>query len=161
MKTLILFATRYGCTKRCAEMLAGKIRGKVEVRDLANDKKADIDNYELVIIGGSIMAGKMNKLVTRFVDDNLQKLLSKKVALFICCLQEGETAKEQFNNAFPKQLQDRAIGRGYFGGEVDFSKLNFFLKGLMKKILETDKSVSRISVKNIDAFALYVNNKGG
>jgi len=105
------------------------------------------------------MAGKMNKVVTRFVDGNLQELLTKKVALFICCLQQGDTAKEQFNNAFPQQLLDQALARGYFGGEVDFAKLNFFMKGLMKKILETDKNVSNVSPENIEGFAQSVNNK--
>jgi len=159
MKTLVLFASRYGCTEKCANMLAEKINGDVEVKDLVKNKKIGLDGYDLVIIGGSIMAGKMNKVVTRFVDGNLQELLTKKVALFICCLQQGDTAKEQFNNAFPQQLLDQALARGYFGGEVDFAKLNFFMKGLMKKILETDKNVSNVSPENIEGFAQSVNNK--
>jgi len=159
MKTLVLFASRYGCTEKCANMLAEKINGDVEVKDLVKNKKIGLDGYDLVIIGGSIMAGKMNKVVTRFVDGNLQELLTQKAALFICCLQQGDTAKEQFNNAFPQQLLDQALARGYFGGEVDFAKLNFFMKGLMKKILETDKNVSNVSPENIEGFAQSVNNK--
>jgi len=52
MKTLVLFASRYGCTEKCANMLAEKINGDVEVKDLVKNKKIGLDGYDLVIRGG-------------------------------------------------------------------------------------------------------------
>ncbi len=158
VKTLILYGTRYGSTQRYVHILAEKIAGEVTVENLGKNKNPDIKPYDVIIIGGPIMAGKMHSAVSRFVNVNLQKLLSKKTALFICCLHQGEKARQQLVDAFSPKLVEEAAGYQYFGGEVDFRKLNFFLKGLMRKVMKTEKNVSHISTENIEQLAQAVNH---
>lgn len=53
MKTLILYATKYGATEACARLLAQNLEGEVQI---INIKQADIDlrKYDRVILGSSI-----------------------------------------------------------------------------------------------------------
>ncbi|MGM0367764.1 MAG: flavodoxin domain-containing protein [Actinomycetota bacterium] len=156
MEKAILYATRYGCTEQCSNILAGYISGEVELKNLGKEN-VDVDKYDIVIIGGSISAGKINKEISSFCQNNLEALLNKKIGLFLCCLREGEEAEKQFRDAFPEQLIKKAVGVGYFGGRVSFKKLNFFFRKMMKKMLETDKDVSTIKEANIEEFANKIN----
>ena len=63
MKTLIAFATRFGGTEKCAKKHEKKLSNDVEVNNLKNNPKISIDKYDRVIIGGSIMMGKINSKV--------------------------------------------------------------------------------------------------
>ena len=156
MRKAILYATRYGCTEQCSNMLARLIFGEVELKHLGKEK-VDLNNYNIVIIGGSIIAGKINKEIKRLCNRNLDILLKKRIGLFLCCLSEGEEAEEQFRNAFPPELIKRAEAKGFFGAKVSFDKLNFFFKKIMKSMLKTDENISKIKEKNIEEFAKKIN----
>jgi len=159
MSTLILYATRYGCTEKCANQLSDKIKGQVEVKNLAKARDINLEPYNQVIIGGSIMAGKINKEVASYVNKNLNTLLGKKVGLFLCCLEHGKQAEKQMEEGFGAQLTERAIARGFFGGEIELRKLNFLLRQMIKKMLKTDQDVSRLSPENMDNFAVVLNKE--
>ncbi|MDZ7837852.1 MAG: flavodoxin domain-containing protein [Actinomycetota bacterium] len=115
MSTLILYATRYGCTEKCANQLSDKIKGQVEVKNLARSKDITMEPYSQIILGGSIMAGKINKEVAGYVKKNFRCLLNKKVGLFLCCLEHGKQAEKQMEAGFGTQLTERAIARGFSG----------------------------------------------
>ena len=42
----------------------------------------------------------------------------------MCCMEEGEKATNQFNEAFPDELIQHASATGIFGGEFNFEKMN-------------------------------------
>jgi menaquinone-dependent protoporphyrinogen oxidase len=66
---------------------------------------------------------------------------------------EGEKALEQFQNAFPEVIRNKAVAHGLFGGEFDFDKMNFMEKAIVKKVANVEHSVSKINYANIKAFA--------
>lgn len=39
---------------------------------------------------------------------------------------EEQKGKAELNNVFPEELLSKAVAKEYFGGEVIFSKMNFF-----------------------------------
>ena len=73
MKSLIIYTTRYGCTEKCTNMLSKKLAGDVKVKNLATDKNPDLTIYELIVIGGQIMAGKINSKVDSFVNSSCRQ----------------------------------------------------------------------------------------
>ena len=95
----------------------------------------------------------INKKVKSFIDKNLDVLLEKKLGLFLCCLFEGEKALDQFQTAFPETVRNKAITHGLFGGELDFEKMNFLEKAIVKKVANIEQSVSNINYSNIKSFA--------
>ncbi|MDW7651899.1 MAG: flavodoxin domain-containing protein [Bacillota bacterium] len=152
MKTLLVYASKHGCTEKCAKMLAEKLTGEIELVRLGKGKAPDPKMYDRIIIGGSIHVGKVQKEVLDFSAGHMEVLLQKKVGLFICCgdLTRVET---QMKDAFPEPLYSHAIAREHFGHAYDFKKMNFLERTAIKVIAKTSESVENILVGNLERFA--------
>jgi menaquinone-dependent protoporphyrinogen oxidase len=153
MSILIAYASKHGCTERCAEKLAQGFDEKVEVYNLKSGKPIDISKYDKVIIGSSVYVGKVQKEATEFCTNNLEALRNKKIGFFICGSQEGEALKQELDIAFPKELQRKAIAVECFGGAFTFNKMNFMEKTIVKVIAKTNKDSSNIKDDKINSFA--------
>jgi menaquinone-dependent protoporphyrinogen oxidase len=158
MKTLILYGTTYGCTEKCAFKLAKYMTDDVSVLNLEDNKEIDITDYEIVIIGGSIRLGRMNRSVSNFCRKYLNVLLQKDIGLFICCMNEIEQAKEYLEAGFPRELQNRANAKGYFGGELNLEEMTPFERSLLKNVINIDESISLIKEGSIKNFARIISN---
>lgn len=157
MSTLIAYASKYGFTKACAERLAKQLGEKVDMMDL-NSQRPDLALYDKVIVGGSIYAGRIRRPTARFCSENLNTLKEKKLGLFICGMADGNDAQKQLESSFPKELLSAAIAKESFGGEYDFSKMNFLERFIIKKISGSDKNQSRMMEENIARFADQIKN---
>jgi len=152
MKTLIVYASKHGCAKKAAEKLGEAFGDGTEVDDIRSITKIDITDFDRIIIGGSIHAGRIQKAVKNFNQKNLARLLEKQIGLYICCMEEGESADKEFSNAFPRQLIEHAVAKGFFGGEFNFEKMNFIERFIIKKIAKITESVSNVKEDNIIDF---------
>lgn len=152
MKTIIIFATKYGCTEKCSNMLANKLAGEIEVLNIKNSPVADLSEYDTIIIGGSIIAGKINSRLKRFYEDNMDLLLQKKTGLFVCAGME-ENAEEELKDNFPEKLIEHSTATGYFGYEFSLEKMNFAVRTLVKKMVKVNENISKISEESINKFA--------
>lgn len=157
MSILIAYGTKYGFTKKCAEILAKKLNEKADICDL-NVSNPNPAQYDIIIIGGSIYAGKIRKPVKRFCSENLDVLKSKKIGLFVCGLAEGDNALKQLKSVYPKELVSISIAKENFGGECNYNKMNFFERFIMKRITGSNKNQIKLDDKSIASFALQINN---
>lgn len=157
MNTLIVYASKYGCTEKCAELLSKELIGKVDIINLKQASNIDISKYEKIIIGGSIYIGKIQKEVKEFCSKNLDKLKEKRIGLFICGMQEGETINTEFNQNFNPELIKIADAKEHFGGEFIFDKMNFMEKIIVKKVSKVTSNKSNILENNIYKFAQVMN----
>lgn len=85
MKTLILYFTTDGQTKKIADKLAEQISHDVEVislQDQAVDFAEKLANANQIVIGASIRYGHFNPLVYQFVAEHQVVLNQKKSAFF-------------------------------------------------------------------------------
>ncbi len=161
MPTLILYATKYGATRTVAERLAALLPGKAELFDLsAGAAEPDLAPYDTVVVGTSVYMSKPRKEVKRFCEKNESVLLSKKLGLFLCCIQDLEnTVETQLSVTFSKALRAHAVALGALGGRVEYDKLRGMDKPIMKMIAgslqkQTGKNVfDTISDDRIRQFA--------
>lgn len=162
MNALIVYDTKYGFTEKCVRALANKLYGKVNIIDIKHEVIKDISSYNTIIIGGPIYAGRLPKRLRRFLVDNTQILLDKKIGLFVVCSMAGANALKQLNDVFPEELCDKAIVKDCFGGQVDEDTVGFFYKLVIKMVLNADRSSTTrnngIISKNIERFANILNN---
>ena len=156
MKTLIVYATKYGCTKECAKMLAVKLIGEVQLHNLKQGIPA-IEGYEKVVVGGSVYIGQIGKEVTQFLKEKENELKSKELGLFIVCMREGELAEQQLSTVYPQELLKHAKVKGLFGGQFKFGKMSFMDKLITRVIAKTSEDVSNIHCENIKGFAETLN----
>ena len=82
MKTLIVYATKYGSTEKCAKLLSGKLSSEVKLCNLKLEKNIDLSKYDKVIIGTSVYMGRVRKEINEFFISNSNELITKKVRDF-------------------------------------------------------------------------------
>lgn len=153
MKTLIIYMSTHGCTKQVVHELAEQLNGEVTIKNLKEDKNPDFQNYDRVIIGGSIHAGQIQRKIREYCEAHLENLGRKQLGLFICCMYEGDQAFQQLENAFPEKLHQYAKSEAILGGEFNFEKMRFFEKLIVRKIAKVEKTVSKIDHEAIQSFA--------
>lgn len=150
MKTLIVYASFHGTTEKVAQMIASKL-GDATLLNLKKSGPIDLTGYQQVLIGGSIHAGRIQRVITEFCQRNLIQLLKIRLGLFICAMNEPAYERE-FELAFPELLRNHAISKKVMGGEFVFERMNFIEKLLIRKIAGVSQSVSKIDEEAINQF---------
>ncbi len=128
MKTVVVYKSMSGFTKKYAEWIAQELRA-----DLLEAKKIDIDKllkYEIIIYGGSLHAGGISGV--NIIKNNLNKLRDKNIIIFATGASppRESTICEVMDSNFSLEEQ-KQIQFYYFRGGFDFNKLNFTNKILM------------------------------
>jgi menaquinone-dependent protoporphyrinogen oxidase len=149
MKTAIIYATTHGTAEKVAQRIQAELGvSSSQLFNLKASKIIDLSQFEQVVIGGSIHAGQVQSRVRDFCKRNMVDLLQKRVALFICAINEPEFETE-LNSAFPELLRKHAISRKVVGGEFLLEKMNFFERLIVKKVSGVSQTVSKIDENKI------------
>ena len=135
MKTMILFGSTYGYTQECATKLAKDLGGEVLLVNNAKDKIPSLDDYDTILIGGSIYMGQIQKKIKEYCISNKEVLKNKNLGFFIS---SGipENFDANIKNAFPESLLKSALSIENFGGELRTEKMKVthkLLTAMMKK----------------------------
>lgn len=154
MNTLIVFCTSHGTTEKAVQLLSEKLEGNVTQINLKKGKVLNLNDYDSVIIGGSIHVGNVQGKLKKFIKQNQDQLLLKKLGLFLCCMRTGEMAIEQFNHAFPESLRGISSANGLFGGEFLISKMNFIERKIVQKVEGTTVDKYQLNEDEINSFAI-------
>lgn len=157
MSIIIVFQSKHGCTEKAAWELQKHIDQDIYIHDLSKSKKINLHKADMVILGASIHAGKIQTRMKSLMEKKQDQLLEKPLAIYLCCMETGDKAKQQFENNFPKALREHATVTGLFGGEFNFDKMNFFEKSIVKKITGVHESVSNFDESKIERFSKEVN----
>ena len=161
MKNLIIYSTTYGYTKDCVEYLASKLKGETSVVNIAKDKEPDINEFDNIIIGGSVYVGKVNKRLVSFVSNNIDKITGKRVALFLSC-GSIDVFEKLLISIFPKSIVDIAIAKECFGGELRTNKMKFSHRLITNMISKASEKEGKPPIEkltnNIDLLAKKIND---
>lgn len=149
MKTLLVYASKSGCTEKCAGLVAEKLDGEVVVAKLGKDNVPPPGEFDAVVIGTFIRVGQGAKPVTEFLRQHMDTLLQKKVALFLCCANPA-AVEAQMKNAFPEPLYSHAAAREHLGFAYNFHKMNFIERKMIQVIAKTKENTENINLENIE-----------
>jgi len=152
MKVLLIYMSKHGCTERAANILKEKIAG-LTLCNLKHENVPSLQGFDAVIIGGSIHAGRMQGALVKFGQQHQQELLTKRLGLFLCCMDEGEKGWLQFNNAFSEELCAAAKVKSLFGGAFFIEKMNFLERFIVKKVAGVTEGVCKLNEQEIRNFA--------
>lgn len=153
MRTLIAYRTKYGTAAACARILLEKIGGDTVLADLADVRDVNVREYDVVLVGGSIYAGKVQRTVVSFCERNRPALLQRRVGIFLCCLYQGENALVQLQSAFPDWLLAHAFARALPGGEIHYDKLTLLDRLLVRGLQHPPGDLSRMNPPALDELA--------
>jgi menaquinone-dependent protoporphyrinogen IX oxidase len=90
MSTLIVYGSRRGSTRACAELIQQTLGDAAALADVSR-KIPDLAAYDRVVIGANAFASRLNKRVMRFVRKHLSELIRKEVHLFVCSGSKNES----------------------------------------------------------------------
>ena len=134
MKTIVVYRSKTGYTKRYAEWIAQELNCDIKENASLND----IKDYDIIICGGGLYAGGHNggKLILK----NYDKLKDKKLVMFAVGACPGED--KDIIPLWERLLKDKKddIYHFYLRGGFDYSRLNAadkLLMNMLKKRLES------------------------
>jgi len=154
MKTLILYTTKYGCAEKAAAILKTKLAGEVSMANIKKERIPELEQYDAIVLGGSIYMGNIQKEMKEYAAANLSTLLKKKVGLFICAGSPDLNAREkELEASFPSELFNHAAGKEVLGGEITYEKLSFLERTIMKAVKGDKNSTSDLSQEKIEELA--------
>jgi len=139
MNTLIAYSTTLGCTEQCASKLKDDLGNGVEMVRISRRRRYNLEQYDTIIIGGSIHEGMIQRSVYKFCENNLEVLLKLQVGLFVCCMDPDANEQELIDRAFPEKLVKHALSSGFFGGELNIKKMNLLQKIMTRKAARLQK----------------------
>ncbi|MFC1891816.1 flavodoxin domain-containing protein [Thermodesulfobacteriota bacterium] len=139
-KVLVAYASLCGSTGGVAEAIGEvfcKKGASVDVRLLENVK--DLNQYRAAVIGSSVQSSSWRSEAIDFVKAN-QKILSRiPVAYFLTCLalykdnSKNRSLARSYMNPVLEAVPDvHPVDTGHFAGVLDYSKLNFIFRVVMK-----------------------------
>ena len=87
MKTLIIYSSKTGITKKCAALLAANIGADSCDLFEISENIPEISDYECVVVGSYIRMGVIDKKISAYLQKHKEELFGTKFGLFICsCL---------------------------------------------------------------------------
>ncbi len=150
MKTLIVYGTKHGTTKKIVDILKAKIQGDVKIYDAKKVFEGDINDYDVIIIGSSVYIGKISKELKSFVESNLKSILTKKIGVFLV---SGDTKEiESYYQNFPEEVLKKASAKGYFGYSYNGTGYNLMEKMILKMIAKNITTREKFEEENMNDF---------
>jgi len=151
MKTIILYATKYGAAAAIARQIAEQIDGAI-VYDLKLDGTPPLAGFDCVIVGSSVYAGMMRKEAKSFLSQHADVLREKKLGLFISGLDESRET-EMFRSNVPSDVLQAAKTAKFLGGIFDPQKAGFLERTAMKAITKQSEYKNTIDSDKVRQFA--------
>lgn len=152
MRTLIIYATKNGATKKIAELLAASLGAEVTLQDIGEGPTTSAFEYDCVVLGSPLTAGMIRKEIKQFAANNADTLKEKRLGLYVSGLQ-GDGEAKYFEENFPAELLEAARAKAFLGGIFDPDKCGFVARKIIKTIAKLESYTSTIDEEKIRQFA--------
>jgi len=149
MKTLVLYATKYGAAGEIAQKIADCL-GDATTFNLKEQSAPNLADFEHIVIGSGIYAGAIRKEAKAFINKNLAQLCEKTRGVFLVGFAEEADA---FEKNFPPQLLQNVKAKAYLQGIFDPKKANAAERLIIKATMKQSEYINKIDDQKIKDFA--------
>jgi len=157
-KTLIIYFSKYGTTKKYAEWIAEELSG--DICSINDFKQDTLNNYNTIILGSGLYAGKIEGMNV-FIK-NYETLKNKKLVLFTCGLADYSKAenKNSIYKRIEKELPEEIIKKlkiFYLRGGISYKNLSLkhrIMMWMLKK-MTLKNNISKLSDEAKDFIETY------
>lgn len=150
MKTLILYATKYGAAKEIAQKIANNMEGAT-LHNLKEKNFPNLDTFDCIILGSSLYAGSVRKEFKAFVAENVGLLNQKKLGVFFSGM-GSDSVDKIFNDNSPLHSLEKLVAKDNLGGVYDPQKVNKMERFIYKMATKQSEYQSTIDDAKITAF---------
>lgn len=148
--TLILYATKYGAAREAAQRLSDQLGGAA-IHDLKAGSVPGLEDFDTVILGSAIYAGSIRKEARTFLAAQKFELAQKRLGFYLCGISKDE--RTYLKDNFPKELLEKAVATGLFGGKFDPEKANGLERLIMKAVAKQAGFIDTLDDEKIKQFA--------
>lgn len=141
MKTLILYYSKHGVTKKVARLIHSQVKGST--LSLISDFKGDLNDFEDIYLGSPTYMGKLNKDFLQFVQKNKETLLTKNVKVFVVGMEPDKFDTLLINNFDEESRTNFSIK--HVGGGYNFNSMNFIERFIVKKYAKVTSSEEHLN----------------
>ena len=140
MKCIVTYSSKYGSAKKYAKWIGEAL--SCEVKDIKSVRSDMLQNYDVIIHGGSLYAGGvsgMKQLVKLY-----PSIRDKKLILFTCGLADPTSPQNVMHidkgiaNTVPKDMYNN-MKQFHFRGGIDYSRLSLIHRAMMWMLCQTMK----------------------
>lgn len=134
MKTVVIFNSKTGFTKRYAEWIS--TAAETDLMELSVAKKKDLTVYDAIIFGGWACAGSISRL--NWFKDNMDRWANKKLIIF--CVGASPLENPEIGPALRQNFteeQFKKVSVFYCPGGLNYEKMSTSSKLMMKLFLKT------------------------
>jgi len=142
MKAAVIYATKYGSTQEIAQGIGAGLGEEAEV--LSVQETREIADYELLVLGSPLYAGRLLPEMIDFLEQEQEKLLTKKIAIFLVCGDPGSVLVQGIDAGGQAYLQEIA---DFLGGKILAREA--FLGRMSKEQLAEDDQALLADFSNI------------
>lgn len=137
MKTIVIYTSQTGFTKRYAEWIAEA--AGADCLELSAAKKKDFTAYEAIIFGGWACAGNISKI--SWLKGNIDNWADKKLIAFFVGASpiDNPEIKVALNQIF-KESERKKVETFYCPGGLNYEKMSTPSKLMMKMFIKTLKA---------------------
>lgn len=151
MKVLVAYAGKSGTTRKCVDHIKNLSTEDVTLYDTKAGGALDINEYDVVIMGGSIRIGVMDNSIRKFAKEH--DLSGKIVGLFVVC-GTPENSRKYLRTNFPTVLSPHS--EACFGGELPITRVKglekFIIKRAIKDCKKKNKQLPSVDYDKIKQF---------
>jgi menaquinone-dependent protoporphyrinogen IX oxidase len=155
-KVLVMYFSKYGSTKKYAEWIASELNG--DIFDIKNIKQNILENYNTIILGTALYAGKLEGL--EIIINNYENIKNKKIVIFTCGLADYSkteninTIQKRIANILSEKIMEN-IKIYYLRGDIDYKKLNLMHKIMMWMLKKMIMKKEEINEEGKDFLKTY------
>lgn len=158
MKTIVIYNSQTGFTKRYADWIAEEVN--VECVELKKAKKMDFSEFDTIIFGSWMMAESINKF--KWYKKNVSKWQDKKLAVF--CVGASPAENPDLDKMLSKYTNDETLSGVeffYCAGGLDYEKMPVVHRAMMKmfvKMLNSNKNKTEADLRQIEMISKSFDN---
>jgi menaquinone-dependent protoporphyrinogen oxidase len=132
MRIAIVYSTKYNTVKSCVDKLSMGFKDhSVTIFPIKLSKDIPLEQFDAIILGGSIYIGKTQKELSDFCKTKISELQTKKLGIFLC---SAFAAPEEFLLNFPESLLKHSLVTQNVGYEMHHKDYTFLEKAMIKMI---------------------------
>ena len=153
MKTLIIYGTTEGQTRKIARFMEDVLEdmgNKATIAD-ASDEPPAPDDYDAVLIGGSIHIHKYQSSVTHYISQHVAALNQMPGAFYSVCLAVASGLEQEHHEAekiatdFLAQTGWKPLMVTHIAGALKYTQYDFLKRLIMKMISKREGRTTGIS----------------
>jgi len=171
-KTLIIYSSIDGQTKKICEYIQKKLPGGGTLYAIDEADELNLDYFDKIIVAASIRYGKFNKKVYRFIEKNKKELENKENAFITVNVTARKTGKDvpETNNyvqKFIKKSNWQPKKMAIFAGRINYKAYGFFDRNMIKFIMKltkgptaADTNIEFTDWDKVDKFCKEISSEG-